>query len=98
MFRVGQKVICVDDWQSKFPPYEPCPLTRGRIYTVTKSWLYKQRHPVVLVAEIKKPKSHCGFDATRFRPIVDRKTDISIFTEMLKPNTPKVEKKPELVW
>ena len=91
MFYVGQKVVCVDDGPSGFTGRANRVLTKGQIYTVSKSWEHAYRGaPVVLLAEVDpdKPYHEC-FSAARFRPVVDRKTDISIFTAML--NTKPVE-------
>src|SRR3954470_2153577 len=79
-FRVGQKVVCVDDR----PPTNGRPLQvkRGIVYTVAKSfdWFGEQG---LLFDEID-PGAGVGWHAWRFRPIVERKTDISVFTEILR--------------
>lgn len=70
-FRVGQKVVCVDAM--------PCTTTlvENAIYTVDRIY------PLgIVVVEIPAPGNN-GFFFRRFRPVVERKTDISIFTEML---------------
>ena len=56
---------------------------QGTIYTVAYSfdWFGEEG---LLFDEIK-PKYGVGWHAWRFRPVVDRKTDISIFTQMLNP-------------
>lgn len=83
MFRVGQKVVCVDAtvynaaWGANEEP------TVGKVYTVTG---YGDsifgNYPVIHVAESHNP---LGYRASRFRPIVERETDISIFKAMLTP-------------
>jgi hypothetical protein len=75
-FRVGQKVVCVDasagsDWTRKW-------LIQHKVYTV--SFISKNRIDVI---GVRKPY---GFWPHRFRPVVERKTDISIFTAMLNPS------------
>lgn len=99
MFRVGQKVVCVDAESNG--KYVPCgfgtPLNNnmhglklGSIYTI------RELDDVFGVAicrleEIRRDYepilgNESGFALERFRPIVERKTDISIFTAMLKPS------------
>lgn len=83
MWRVGQKAVCVradDNWH----------LVEGAIYTVTG---VKPGHfgfcDGLYVAEAAH---YCGtaFYATRFRPVVETKTDISVFTRMLTPSKREV--------
>ena len=110
MFRVGQKVVCVDDsepssthvvgydghhWQY-FGGLDG--LTKGAIYTVRA---FVQNHinggVSLCLAEIFREHTirsgidigECGYRASRFRPVVERKTDISIFTEILRKHTKK---------
>jgi hypothetical protein len=94
-FYVGQKVVCVDVGS-------PCgcgscfdiSLTLNAIYTVTRV-LSPWGVEGILVAEAAPSKNHIGFRSTRFRPVVERKTDISIFTEMLKPS--EIERAKEFI-
>ena len=89
-FRVGQKVACVRDGRSLFTG-APSGLVAGRVYTVTKAWRDDAfRHPVCLIAEVA-PAGGYAFDALRFRPVQERKTDISIFTAMLNPSQVTVD-------
>lgn len=85
MFRVGQKVVCVDDRESNLLGYwNGLELVKGRIYTISQTGLAHhldpQQLPCVHVAEIDRESP---FWAHRFRPVANRKTDISIFTAML---------------
>jgi hypothetical protein len=74
-FRVGQKVVCVNDsCQYWTRPW----IRKGHVYTVS----HFADNGVHLVESPGKPR---GFFSWRFRPAVERKTDISIFTKMLKP-------------
>lgn len=96
-FVVGQKVVCVDDilyTVCGFPhPYGKTGLRKGAIYTVSAVFIepeadYRgQPHMVVLGLKDVEPhpswETFKGFNAMRFRPVVTRKTDISIFTDML---------------
>jgi hypothetical protein len=86
-FRVGQKVVCVDDtpnyWTRQW-------IKKDAIYTIARI------HPPVgqpyvdhlgsvigldLVEVTGKPN---GFGSCRFRPIVERQADITVFTEILR--------------
>lgn len=79
-FRVGQKVVCVDASLPANPWHCQHPLVKDRIYTVQS---------------LEGPKcididgSRRAWQNWRFRPLVARKTDISIFTAMLKPSKVK---------
>lgn len=96
-FHVGQKIECIKltfnpAWRGKRRPVV------GRIYTVRDVgvrhqggvdcegvWLDEIINPL-------HPSGHeYGFFAACFRPVVERKTDISIFTAMLTPKKAKVE-------
>lgn len=100
MFYVGQKVVCVDD--SETDNMGKKELRKDDIYTVI--WVGRHFHPdemverqcVRLAEVIRKPceidpDGSMPFRASRFRPVVERKTDISIFTEMLNPSHKVVE-------
>jgi hypothetical protein len=78
-FRVGQKVVCVDD-----VPREGgnCRVKYGHVYTVAAIGMSTRNRPFLIVAEID-PSPYEGWHRDRFRPAVERKTDISIFTRML---------------
>ena len=86
-FRVGQKVICIKQggWTSLHsseigPQY-------GEIYTIEDIEVIPTGTFLTL-SEINNPPRYVGFAANfwsvHFRPVVERKTDISIFTAMLK--------------
>lgn len=83
-FHVGQKVECIDA-SGRFWPNN---LVRGRIYIVAEVG----PHPNGPWCKVEGTDSgsECGFFQRRFRPIVDRSTDISIFTAMLTPNKERV--------
>jgi hypothetical protein len=92
MFRIGQKVVCVND--SPPPPgtliyYSGSvnhELVKGRIYTVTKTGL---KHPLDLTSSpcicLAECKSPWGYWQTRFRPLVEKETDISDLKALLNP-------------
>jgi hypothetical protein len=83
MFRIGQKVVCIDD---SIEHDEPGPHTvKGRIYTISSMPLW-ENEPTLLFEELPPhwdPNWSTGYNPECFRPIVE--TDISVFTAMLKP-------------
>lgn len=105
-FRVGQKVVLVDDSPINF---KGCAAradgrkagvqypTVGSVYTVRKAYVASNGMVGILLAEIDNHAAclrlglsdEIGFPAIRFRPVVERKTDISIFKAMLNPSRVK---------
>lgn len=86
-FRIGQQVICVD--ASPNGEGETLSLKTGAIYTITAIADFPSGYGVQ-VFEARAPETMRRapfFNALRFRPIVEQKTDISIFTNMLTPNS-----------
>lgn len=99
-FRVGQKVVCVDDqWHDENWAGFPCPLNVGKVYTIKKIgasektvFMGKKGYPSLTLHEVDHPYGDfAGFAHDRFRPVVERKTDISIFKALLTPSKEKVE-------
>lgn len=90
-FRVGQKVVCVDDRSGEFfVAWLNDSLVRGRIYEVCRIRERVGDYATVLeLTGVNEGKSCNGWLASRFRPVVERKTDISVFTMMLKPSKVK---------
>lgn len=97
-FRVGMKVVCVDDvTHTKYIPAGfGCSdlslhgLTCGRVYTVRSLGVF-HGVPTCRVEEITRPieslfGEEAWFASARFRPTVERKTDISCFTKLLNPS------------
>lgn len=93
MFRVGQKVVCVDDkpWMG-VPWKEGGQPVVGEIYTITGIVIDDDSDEILHLAEIKRgPVARrswgalVGYGAHRFRPAVDRPTDIAIFKALLNP-------------
>jgi hypothetical protein len=81
-FRVGQKVVCVDSAGVEN-------VNEGHVYVVERVFIGRSFQAegkptlwLVGVVDWEKP-SKGGFLARRFRPVVERQTDISIFTKML---------------
>lgn len=86
-FRIGQKVVCVDASPYYCTPRVSTSLRLNAVYTI------RALHDLygitcVSVEEIEGGIEH-AFAATRFRPVVTRKTDISIFTKLLTPTEPE---------
>jgi hypothetical protein len=94
-FVVGQKVVCVDTWSrdERCAGDERGPI-RGVEYTIREVGYLHAEHPntiQVRLVEIVNPARAYGsnelfepcFRASRFRPLVTRKTDISCFTAIL---------------
>lgn len=91
-FRVGQKVVCVDDC---FPSTHLALPVRGAVYTVREivpDWF--PGRTALRLEEIINPEtpwsdltmSEVAFNARRFRPLVEKKTDtgMSILTQILR--------------
>lgn len=76
-FRVGQEVVCVDEDEAT----KHYGIYKDRVYTIA-SIFEKAGAIFVYLAEVT---SDGGWYASRFRPVVTRKTDISVFTAMLTP-------------
>lgn len=97
-FYVGQKVIRVDALSTNGSG--DIELVEGQVYTiarvVSEVSVYKtpktpRRHSQgvgFVLGELRNRS--VPFAATRFRPIVERKTDISIFKAMLNPSKTEV--------
>lgn len=99
MFRIGQKITCIAVLESsdalKFIPNRP---VLNGVYTVRADALvYNEQY--LLLEELHNPAddwSEIGYGEPPFwhglfRPLVERKTDISIFTAMLTPSPVTVD-------
>ncbi|WP_316176178.1 hypothetical protein [Bradyrhizobium sp. SZCCHNRI1073] len=82
-FRVGQKVVCI-----KGCSWREARLVKGNVYTIAAVGKFGNAlHVDVAEAEaFSRISPPLQWDASRFRPIVERKTDISIFKAMLNPH------------
>jgi hypothetical protein len=80
MFNVGQNVVCVDASLPANPWHQAHMIVKGQIYTV-----------MALAGPecIEIDSSHRAWQNWRFRPLVERKTDIGFAYEILR----KVAKK-----
>lgn len=92
MFRVGQKVVCVDASGAASPF-----IIKGGIYTIAGFDARRASNsdrPGLFLAEVDstdRGRYYGSFLANRFRPVVERKTDISIFKAMLNPSNLREE-------
>jgi hypothetical protein len=103
MFRVGQKVVCVDDVaDGRYSPFSPSGnnlegLHKGHVYTIRFVGV-SLGVSVVRVREIERRYSSVVggenvYAATRFRPIVSRPTSIEFAHEILRSvNAPTKER------
>ncbi len=105
MFYVGQKVVCIDDKSCLRAITENWNLDLhglkvGEVYTI--KWIGNFKHKYlgesvcVHLVEINRPNCFLHgvpvpFSLKRFRPLEERKTDISIFEAMLNPNKQDVK-------
>jgi hypothetical protein len=80
MFHVGQKVVCVDD--EPRVDRHPTLIHKGHIYTI-HAVIETPLAIGVQLAEVAPYADKVGWHIGRFRPVTERKTDISIFTAML---------------
>lgn len=87
-FQVGQKVVCVDASPGKWP--DMTPLVKGDVYTVAALFRHDLHGLGVQLVEVRMPFKTDWYYAKRFRPAVERRTDISIFTAMLNTQRDKV--------
>ncbi len=92
-FRVGQKVVCVDNgewpadafgnvgsWRGDIP-------VEGKVYTVARTGLTYRHCECIELVEIRnnaRPGNFPGYRAARFRPAVDISDLESIVTEVFK--------------
>jgi hypothetical protein len=82
-FRIGQKVVCVDESGAKRGG--SLGLRKGAIYTIVSVGEFWDGIGVDL-AELPAPMihgHHQAYNAARFRPIVEHKTDIGFAHEIL---------------
>lgn len=85
-FRVGQKVVCINAPVYSLHPsrYKELP-KQGVVYTVRG---YRSSKSILLFEIVSgfgdDGRGEAGFYASRFRPVIERKTDITVFTEILR--------------
>jgi hypothetical protein len=92
-FRAGQKVVCIDESSVRPWPKNSAPV-KGQVYTVREIGIDVLGGPGLRLNELELTSNSKGvysgapfrdafYRANRFRPVVERKTNISIFTKML---------------
>jgi len=89
VFNIGQRVVCIDNKvrpQSAYPKILKKLKVNG-IYHIVK---ITQGGLGVCIAEIETPNGS-DFFSDRFRPIVERKTDISALEKLLNTKKHKVD-------
>ena len=93
MFRVGMKVCCVDaDPRPGYRWVRGEKLTLNATYTIAAFLVDDEGDEILHLAEIARSRKarrewsdeNLGYAASRFRPVVERKTDISVFREILR--------------
>lgn len=99
-FRVGQKVVCIYHLPHESRRSGCNYPEKGSVYTVRGHVAGTDAKERILLDEVYNQPMRCivgtiewGFRADAFRPIVERKTDISVFHEILRKAT-KPERSP----
>ena len=96
MFYVGQKVVCVNGTTQPGCIWLGAEVPRsGRVYTVDALVTNRSGTPALVLVELPRdPVSVAcgaiGYHAYRFRPVVERKTDISALKALLNTAPEKV--------
>lgn len=98
-FRVGMKVVCIDDdfnAQGFVPVFVTDLPMRGNVYTISRIeadddgiWLFLEE--VASRIDVIGGWCEASFGSEGFRPLRERKTDISVFRALLNTNEKKVE-------
>jgi len=91
MFHIGQRVECIRTPSRIVNDLGYPRFQKGDILTVA-GIEYDEYYETEFLMFAERSPQHRG-QSTGFRPIVERKTDISIFTEMLKPQPKKVDRR-----
>jgi hypothetical protein len=87
MFHVGQKVVCLVSFDRGI--YGEIGPVKDAIYTVRKVFESCGAVGIHLYEIVNVPQQYAdrfgemGFDVVGFRPLDERKTDISVFTDIL---------------
>lgn len=92
IFKVGQQVVCIGTFQGGHGD-ETDPVV-GDVYTIRDIVKRPEGFIALLLEEIRNnpaeyleysTPTECSFPAEKFRPLIERKTSIAIFTAMLTP-------------
>lgn len=92
-WHVVMQVVCIDDYVDPEQPPHPVPAI-GAVCTLERIYVAHDGEVMVELVEFPSPETedwYAGFVAKDFRPLVQRKTDISIFTRMLNPSKQRVD-------
>jgi|HubBroStandDraft_1064217.scaffolds.fasta_scaffold151794_2 hypothetical protein len=102
-FHIGQRVVCITDMHEDYGSHWAlcCPNRprKGEVYTirgtetimdVTGCWLEEIVNPIKENWGCGCGPREPGFLVENFRPLIERKTDISAFHELLAPTSPRV--------
>lgn len=91
-FRVGQKIVCVERapfGDSQWDPDDGVPV-EGEIYTIQQMHIESSGYLVLRLLEIRRGErarrwwgDDVGYGAYRFRPVVERATDVFVFHKIL---------------
>jgi hypothetical protein len=91
-FRIGQKVVCIHngEWINGYGD-EKLPIFNA-VYSIRAKRIFGELTGILLNEIHNSSRSYlrvgndeCWFTARYFRPVVERKTDISVFQKMLIP-------------
>jgi hypothetical protein len=85
-FRVGQKVVCIDDKLHSWPYWAEGvePPVKGEVYTVASMPSISSIDGTLVISLLERRNPFGGFRVTRFRPVVDKTTDIGFAHEILR--------------
>jgi len=94
-FYVGQEVVCIDvSHDPRYQWQDLGSLKEGNIYKITWVGLWSdsiQKDLLCIQVEGISRPNNTPFRATRFRPLVEKKTDISVFQKLLVPKEKVLE-------
>ena len=90
MFYTGQKVVCVDADGAVTLKLNAVYTIKTVVPVALAQWRRRVRMSIGILLYEAEPTTGEDFAPERFRPAVERKTDISIFMAMLTPNRKKV--------
>lgn len=81
-FQVGMKVVCIADRKGRTNDLGLPGFVKGRVYTISS---FYEEAPYGLFLCVAELDQRVGGQVCGFRPLVERKTDISILTALLVP-------------
>ena len=94
MFKVGDRVVCVDDSKS-YNKQAPCPICTGSEWVVSSAWMQGMEQFILLRGAPPWPSiGHVGFNSVRFRKVQDQSIT-SKLVEQFKEGY--IEERPEYV-